>query len=460
MSEYVHPSETAVLDPVIANGVPKDILPTDVRIMDKVSYALAWFGGCVCMATFATGANLIGMLNTVQAVTAIIVGNIILAIAMVLCGKAGNDYGIPFSVHLRSSFGFSGAKFPSVLRAVPALIWFGYQSWIGAAAINLILNNMFGFDNIWVCFIAFQALQVFLSLNGFTGIKWLENIAAAFLIITLVYMLVNIMTKFDAEISATVGDIEGSWGWGFWTGVTSFLGIYTALVTNVSDYSRNYVKHVKTPMTAVIYMLGLLPANVMLGIMGLMIAGATGNHDPIAVFSNAIDQPVLLIATLVFILFSQMTTNILNNMVAPIYILIDFFNLKFRPAAIIVGVLSVFTFPWLLVRPESAAGLDMFIHIYAAFLGPLFAVLCVDYYILRKQALNLNYYYDKNGPYKGVNWAGVISIIVGGILSFIVIDISWFVGLIPAGLTYYLLMTKTKLGASYLEGSVFKSDLK
>lgn len=427
-----------------------ELLPTKTRIMGAFSYFATWFGGCVCLATFATGANLIGALNFTQAFVAIVIGNVILAVALVLAGKPGEEYGIPFSVQLRSSFGFSGSKVPAIMRAIPALIWFGYQSWIGAVAINTVLDVLFNFNNVVICFACFQALQVVLSLKGFSGIKWLENIAAVFLIAMLVYMFYTIRVKFGTEISDTIINIEGSWGLPFWAGVTSFLGIFTALVINVSDYSRNYHKGKHSLVTILVYIFGLLPANVLMGLMGLMMVGATGSYDPVAVFTNAIDNPFVLVVTLFFIIFSQITTNVLNNMVPPIYICMDFFKWNFKKSAIVVGILAVATCPWLLVQPSSAAGLDLFIHIYAAFLGPIFAVLVVDYFVIYKKKLNINAYYDRKGVYKGVNWAGIISICVGAVFSTIFIEISWFVSLIPSGVTYYLLMKKTKMGEKFI----------
>ena len=128
----------------------------------------------------------------------------------------------------------------------------------------------------------------------------------------------------------------------------------------------------------------------------------------------------------------------------------DFFKWNFKKSAIVVGILAVATCPWLLVQPSSAAGLDLFIHIYAAFLGPIFAVLVVDYFVIYKKKLNINAYYDRKGVYKGVNWAGIISICVGAVFSTIFIEISWFVSLIPSGVTYYLLMKKTKMGEKFI----------
>jgi len=131
---------------------------------------------------------------------------------------------------------------------------------------------------------------------------------------------------------------------------------------------------------------------------------------------------------------------VLNNVVPPTYILMDVFKLPFRTSTIIVGLLAFATFPWELVKDESAAGLQFFVQTYSAFLGPIFAVLVVDYYLIRRRTLDVAKLYDENGPYRGVNYAAIIASLVGAAVALSFSAVSWYASLIPAGLTYYLLM--------------------
>ncbi|MFQ9616816.1 MAG: cytosine permease, partial [Clostridium butyricum] len=81
---------------------------------------------------------------------------------------------------------------------------------------------------------------------------------------------------------------------------------------------------------------------------------------------------------------------------------------------------------------------------YSAFLGPIFTVLIVDYFILKKQNLEIDELYNENGKFKGVNKYAVISIIVGAAFAFLNVQISWFLSIIPTGITYYILMKKSR----------------
>ncbi|KDR96304.1 nucleobase:cation symporter-1, NCS1 family [Peptoclostridium litorale DSM 5388] len=446
------------IDSRLLKNTKSELLPTNERIMDKISYLCAFLGGCVSIGTFSMGASLIGILNFTQAIVAMAIGCTVIAIALVFAGKGGHKYGIPFTVQARGVFGIKGVAVPGLLRAIPAIVWFGFQSWVGAGALNSCFKTIWGFDNMMMCFILFTALQVALAIKGFKGIKWVENIGSVFILLTLGYMFYSVLTKYNAEISSTIMGIEGTWGLPFWGGTTAFLGIYSTMIINSSDYSRELKRETKSLMTGSLYWLAILPATLFMGLIGLMVSGATGNADPIAVFSSAVDNQFLTIMTLVFIAFAQVTTNILNNIVPPVYVLMDNFKISYKKATILVGILSLLTFPWILVRPESAGGLALFTQIYSAFLGPIFAVLVVDYFILRKQKLNLNHYYDIEGPFNGVNWAGIISIFTGAAVALMFVQVSWYVSLVPSGLVYYVLMGRMKSSRPYARGTIFEGN--
>ncbi|MCB2173959.1 NCS1 family transporter [bacterium] len=420
----------------------ESLAPQKIRIMGRVSYLLAWFGGCVSIGTFAMGSSIVGTLNLLQATLAIAIGCLVIGIGLALNGAPGYKYGIPFMVQARSAFGFTGTRFPGLVRAVPAIVWYGFQSWIGAGALNAVSATLFGFDNLVFFFISFQLLQIGLSIFGFKGIKWLENIGSGFILLSLVYMFYSVINKYGDEITRNLVNIEGTWGAPFWGATMLFLGIYATMMLNVSDYSRELKEGSGPGFLTTLYAMSIMPCTLFMGLIGLMVSGATGTNDPIQVFSSAVDNTPLLIITLLFIAFAQVTTNVLNNVVPPTYILMDVLKLKFRPATIIVGLAAFGTFPWELVKEESSAGLQLFVQTYSAFLGPIFAVLVVDYFILRRRVLNYDLLYDENGPYKGVNWAAVIASLVGAVVALTFSAVSWYASLIPAGVVYYFMMTR------------------
>ncbi len=449
-------NENKIVDKVHEGNVPVELLPTKERIMGGLSYTAAFLGGCVSIGTFSMGASLIGVLNLTQAILAMVIGCLVIAVALVLIGNCGHKYGIPYTIQLRSSFGIKGVKIPGLLRAIPAIVWFGFQSWVGAGAINSCLDQLFGISNLPIVFALFTILQIALAINGFQGIKWLENISCIFILATLAYMFYVVVTKYGADITSNITNIEGTWGLPFWAGTTAFLGIYSTMIINGSDYSRELKENVGPKRTGVIYAVAILPATLFMGLIGLMVTAATGNSDPVSVFSTTLDNQFLTIVTLLFIAFAQVTTNVLNNVLPPIYVLMDTFKLDYKKSVVLVGILSVCTCPWLLVTAESASGLALFTQIYSAFLGPIFAIMVVDYYILRRQKLDLNILYNKESHIKGVNLAAILAVVIGAVISLIFVNVSWYVSLIPTGIAYYLFMKGLPQAEPFRKGTILE----
>jgi len=80
-----------------------------------------------------------GGMNWKQALFTVFLGNVLVLIPMLLNAHAGAQYGIPFPVFARASFGVLGANVPAILRALVACGWFGIQTWIGGEAINAMI---------------------------------------------------------------------------------------------------------------------------------------------------------------------------------------------------------------------------------------------------------------------------------------------------------------------------------
>ncbi len=162
-------------------------------------------------------------------------------------------------VQARSAFGFSGTRLPGWCAPCPPSS--GTVSRAGSApAPEHGLGDLFGFDNLVFFFITFQLLQIALSVLGFQGIKWLENIGSAFILCSLVYMFYSTVQRYGDELSASMLTMEGSWGLPFWGATMLFLGIYSTMMLNVSDYSREHKEGTGPGLLTTIYAMSILPA--------------------------------------------------------------------------------------------------------------------------------------------------------------------------------------------------------
>ena len=124
----------------------KDLAPTPegARTWNTWNYAALWISMSLCIPTYMLASSLIeGGMNWWQAILTIFLGNAIVLVPMILNGHAGAQYGIPFPVLARASFGTSGANVPAMLRAIVACGWFGIQTWIGGSALFQMLKVWF-----------------------------------------------------------------------------------------------------------------------------------------------------------------------------------------------------------------------------------------------------------------------------------------------------------------------------
>jgi len=112
------------------------VVPKEKRTWNTWNYAALWISMSLCIPTYMLASSLIGGgMNWWQAVLTIFLGNVIVLLPMILNGRAGAKYGIPFPVLARASFGVLGANIPAILRAIVACGWFGIQTWIGGFAL-------------------------------------------------------------------------------------------------------------------------------------------------------------------------------------------------------------------------------------------------------------------------------------------------------------------------------------
>src|SRR5436305_1550565 len=154
-------------------------IPQEKRTWGTWNYAALWISMSLCIPTYMLASSLIGGgMNWWQAILTIFLGNTIVLVPMILNGRAGAKYGIPFPVFARASFGVKGANIPALLRAIVACGWFGIQTWIGGAAIyNMIRVWNTSMPQIntasllpqtipMICFLGFWALNMFVVYLG------------------------------------------------------------------------------------------------------------------------------------------------------------------------------------------------------------------------------------------------------------------------------------------------------
>lgn len=419
----------------------------ETRFFEPWSYCFMWISSVVIIAWWLMGVNAVppvGPLNWQQAVVAAIVAHVIMALGVSLMGHAGVVHGIPYPIQSRTAFGYIGAKIPNIIRATPAICWFGIESWLGAMAfhggIKIVTGIDFGFSGTLVIFLIFQAVQTVLTMRG---IKLLKTVVS-YIAVYLLPMWIIIAYRIYREVgfgAAEVWAFPGTWGLPFWFIVTAFMGILTTGMLNASDYCRYYPER-QVKSNYLMTFLGIVPTGVALVVIGLLAGAGTGMYDPVEVMIQKFPEMGWLIPLLIFVAFAQWGTNISLNIVPPANVIMEMTDkIGWKGAVIITGVLGTLTFPWWLM---SAQIFMWYMVVYSAFLGPIYGIMICDYYVIWKKRPHIDKLYDLEHPDikydNGWNWAGIIALLIGSASSFIVPGISWFIGAPVGALAYYILV--------------------
>ncbi|MEF3355403.1 NCS1 family transporter [Paenibacillus sp. GYB006] len=451
-----HQQETTPVDESLKPKLGSD------RKIGPVSYMFMWIGDGVNLGNMTLGASLIAAgvatLNLFQTFVAAILAIGIISVVFALNDRFGYRTGIPYVVQLRMSFGIKGSIISSFLRGVPAIVWYGFQSWVGATALNEIVKVLSSgsFDSIPICFVILQAVQIVLSLYGFHAIKWVEMLASVVILLALIYVFGILLNSHSTAISEHWVNAKGTWGLPFFAFIMVFLGNYAAIFLSAADYSRELKSGISDKKRSMLYFLPIFIAYGFVLTIGAMMAAATGISNPVKAFAVIVDNPYITVGVSAFIVIGAVAVNMVANIVPPAYVISLVTKLKYKPSVIITGLLALCSFPWILVQDSSAKGLNMFILMYSAFLGPIVAIMLVEYYILRKQEVNTKELYLEDGAFQGYNPSAILAMLIGAGAAFLLVEMGWIIGFTVAGTAYLLLSKFAFKGSSFKKDTIFE----
>ena len=427
----MHPSEE--LDAELSQSPlwNKDLAPTPLsrRTWSTYNIAALWIGMAVVITTYTLASGLMQQgMNWYQALFTILLGNIIVLVPMTLNAHAGTKYGISFPVLCRASFGVRGANVAAMLRAIVACGWFGIQTWIGALALDALMTAAWpGWTGVGahvaIAFAVFWAIQVWIILHGTEGIKHLESWSAPLLLSGGLALLVWAINRGGGLGNILEGSVKLQQGsTPFWTlfpaALTANVGYWATLSLNIPDFTR-YAKSQKSQVTG--QALGLPGTMVLFAFIGVAVTSATivvfgkAIWDPVELITRIGSAPVIIFGALI-VLAAQLTTNMAANVVSPAN---DFSNLSPRKISYITGglitaVIGILMMPWKLYS-DAAAYIFTWLIGYSSLMGALGGILIADYWILKRQQLDLKDLFALKGRYaysNGVNWRAIAALVL------------------------------------------------
>lgn len=109
----------------------------------EVDLRQSWATDTINLGTWETASSIIAVgLTWRDAIPIMVVGTFCVAVPMVLNGSIGARLHIPFSVIVRSGFGYYFAYFCIISRSILAMFWLGIQGANGAQAMTVMIASI------------------------------------------------------------------------------------------------------------------------------------------------------------------------------------------------------------------------------------------------------------------------------------------------------------------------------
>lgn len=396
-----------------------------------------------------------------------------------LSGAAGERYGIPYPVLARASLGTAGAKLPAILRSTVAVFWYGVQVYFASTALALLIRSLTGTESgaeflglaaiDWISFLIVWAFHIFIFWRGMNWVETFLNIAGPFVYLVMIGLVVVLWQRSDGQLLSATATIFAnpdstfaSEAKGFVAIVGTMVAYFAAVMINFSDFSR----YAKDRPAMIMGNLAGLPFNMILfSALALLTTGGAA-----VVFGEEIINPTeivartdsVLLGVIAAITFFAATVgiNLVANFIPAVNGIANLApeKISFRTAGLITSVFAlVIGGFWNSFISEF--GISGFVNTLGATLAPIFGIMIVDYYVHRKQHLDVDDLYNmEGGQYhygNGWNDAAVKSFGLAAIFSVATVWIPWFaflsgynwvIGAILGGVIYNALAKKAAAG--------------
>ncbi len=465
-------------DPRLTN---EDLAPLKKQTWTSYNIFAFWMSDVHSVGGYVTAGSLFALgLASWQVLIALLVGIVIVNIFCNLVAKPSQQTGVPYPVVCRSSFGVLGANIPAIIRGLIAVAWYGIQTYLASAALDVVLLKLFpglmpyadvdsyGFAGLsllgWGSFILLWILQACVFWRGMESIRKFIDFCGPAVYVVMFILCGYLLWKSDWHVSLTLGGEKNGNTIAIMLGAIALVVSYfSGPMLNFGDFSR-YGKSFEAVKKG--NFLGLPVNFLVFSLLVVITAAAT-----VPVFGELITDPVETVAridsTMAIVLGALTFTiatigiNIVANFISPAF---DFSNvnpqrISWRAGGMIAAVGSVLITPWnLYSNPEV---IHYTLETLGAFIGPLFGVLIADFYLIRNQKIvvddlftlsdKANYWYKK-----GYNPVAVAATVVGALLAVIPVllngtvpgmaaaaQYSWFIGCGVGFGLYYLLATRS-----------------
>jgi cytosine permease len=407
-------------------------IPAEQR-QSWTSVAFIWIGTMICIPMLMVGGLFAGSMTIGGIIAATFIGFAICAAIMVFGGMQSTDLGLPSTMIATRAFGDRGSSFiNSLVVFIAQLGWFGVQTATCAAAFSGLMAFV-GVENfpLWAGCVIWGIIMLVTAVYGYKFMKILNYIAVPALLAMCLYGIIYVINGngWDA-IAGFVPPAESALP--MTAAISMVIGLFAVGTVINGDFTR-YAKN--RGATVLATTCGVIPAAVFMIFAGAVMARGAGQYDIAMVFA---DLGVPVVGMLVLIL-ATWTTNTANAYTAGLAAM-KVFSLKDEKRPVVTMLCGAAGI--VIAIAGLATVLTQFITILGSFVPPVAGVVLADYWIIRRGRP------ENWSPVRGVNFCGVVSWALGGVVaqffSFYSPALDGIIVSIAAYLILHLIAGKTK----------------
>jgi NCS1 family nucleobase:cation symporter-1 len=462
----------------------EDLAPLKHQTWGAYNIFAFWMSDVHSVGGYVFAGSLFALgLTSWQVLVALLIGIGLVNALCNLIAKPSQVAGVPYPVACRATFGVLGANIPAVIRGLIAVAWYGIQTFLASSALVIVVLKFFpqllpyadvhryGFVGLsavgWAGFMLLWVLQAVVFWRGMEMIKkFIDFAGPAVYVVMFVLAGYMIWRAGLKNIGLNLGGVKYH---GMEvvpvmiTAISLVVSYFSGPMLNFGDFSR-YCKSYRSvkrgnfwglPVNFLAFSLvTVVTTAATLPVFGQLIT------DPVETVGR-IDNPTAVILGALTFTIATIGINIVANFVSPAF---DFSNvapklISWRVGGMMAATASIFITPWNLFN--NPAVIHYTLDVLGSFIGPLYGVLILDFYMVKRGKLKVDDLYTTapTGRYwytKGVNHRAVAALLPAAVIAVLCVlvpslegaaNFSWFIGAGLGAVFYYVLADRKERDA-------------
>lgn len=341
-----------------------------------------------------------------------------------LVGYIGYKTGLSTMTIARASFGERGSYLPSLVNITQFIGWTAVNTFIAAQSVSLLLKDLLNMHNetlgLTIGIIVMSILHILSVASGSKSIQLIERIGVALVFIFVIWESIAVFKAVSLN-QIISWKVPNSSKMTLGSAIDYVAAFNLAWVTAGADFTR-FTKKKSNSTIAPFW--GALTGVIWFAVIGLIstisIAITSGvynanNSDPSTIASKL----GLGIVALLVIILTSMTANAVNLLAAGSALSNIFPKIRLKHSLwIVVSAATLVTFIPMFVG-SFLETFESFLDYVGMVLGPTIAIICTDYYFIKKRNYGVTQFGKTFGTYwykSGINWKAIIVFILGIII--------------------------------------------